>query len=57
MSIEKRLIVLLSSTASKFSNIFIHINSVMHKSGTKYIQINVSLKYWEQTSTFSTPLG
>ena len=45
MSIEKRLIVLLSSTASKFSNIFIHINSVMHKSGTKYIQINVSLKY------------
>ena len=50
-------IVLLSSTASEFSNIFIHINFVVHKSGTKYIQINVSLKYWEQRSTFSTPLG
>ena len=57
MSIEKRLIALLSSTASEFSNIFIHIKYVMHKSGTKYIQINVSPKYWGQRSTFSAPLG
>ena len=44
MSIEKRLIALLSSTASEFSNIFIHINSVIHKSGTKYIQIICGFK-------------
>ena len=44
MSIEKRLIALLSSRASEFSNIFIHINSLLHKSGTKYIQSFVALK-------------
>ena len=38
MSIEKRSIALLSSRALEFSDIFIHIYSVMHKSGTKYIQ-------------------
>ena len=41
MSIEKKLIALLSSMASEFSNTFIHINSVMHKSGTKYMYIQI----------------
>ena len=38
MSIEKRSIALLSSRALEFNDIFIHIHSVMHKSGTKYLQ-------------------
>ena len=38
MSIEKSSIALLSSRALEFSDIFIHIYSVMHKSGTKYLQ-------------------
>ena len=44
MSIEKRLIAILSSRASEFSNIFIYIYSVMHKSGTKYLQSFVAFK-------------
>ena len=44
MSIEKRLMALLSSRALEFNNIFIHIHSVMHKSGTKYLQSFVAFK-------------
>ena len=44
MSIEKRLIALLSSRALKFSNMSIYIYSLMHKSGTKYLQSFVAFK-------------
>ena len=44
MSIEKRLIALLSSRALEFCNIFIHIHSMIHKSGTKYLQSFVAFK-------------
>ena len=44
MSIEKRLIALLSSRALEFKNIFIHIHSEIHKSGTKYLQSFVAFK-------------
>ena len=44
MSIEKRLIGLLSSRALEFCNIFIRIHSMMHKSGTKYLQSFVAFK-------------
>ena len=44
MSIEKRLIVLLASRALEFCNIFIHIHSMMHKSGTTYLQSFVAFK-------------
>ena len=44
MSVEKRLIVLLSSRALELSNIFIHIYSVMHKVGPKYLQSFVAFK-------------
>ena len=44
MSIEKRSIALLSSRALEFSDIFIHIYSVMHKSSTKYLQSFVAFK-------------
>ena len=47
MSIEKRSIALLSSRALEFSDIFIHIHSVMHKSGTKYLQSFVAFKRYE----------
>ena len=43
MSIEKRLIALLSSRALEFCNIFI-CHSMMHKSGTKYLQSFVVFK-------------
>ena len=44
MSIEKRLIAFLSSRALEFSNVFIHIHSVVHKSGIKYLQSFVAFK-------------
>ena len=44
ISIEKRLIALLSSRALEFCNIFIHIHSMMYKSGTKYLQSFVAFK-------------
>ena len=44
MSIEKRLIALLSSRALEFCNIFICIHSMMHKSGNKYLQSFVAFK-------------
>ena len=53
MSIEKRLIALLSSRALEVSNIFIHIHSVMHKSGTKYLQSFVAFKRDEIGGTHS----
>ena len=53
MSTEKRLIALLSSRASEVSNIFIHIHSVMHKSGTKYLQSFVAFKRDEIGGTHS----
>ena len=44
MSAEKRLIALLSSRALEFCKIFIHIHSMMHKSGTMYLQPFVAFK-------------
>ena len=44
MSIEKRLIALLSLRASEFNNIIVYVHSVMHKSGTKYLQSFVAFK-------------
>ena len=44
MSIEKRLIALLSLRTSEFNNIFIHVHSVIHKSGTKYLRSFVAFK-------------
>ena len=51
MSVEKRSIALLSSRALEFSDIFIHIHSVMHKSGTKYLQSFVAFKRDEKGRT------
>ena len=51
MSIEERLIALLSSRALEFCNIFIRIHSMMHKSGTKYLQSFVAFKRDEVSGT------
>ena len=53
MSIEKRLIALLSLRASEFNNIFTHFHSVMHKSDTKYLQSCVAFKRDEIRGTHS----